>query len=336
MRQAQRTATGRNGRRPAFTLIELLVVVAIIALLISILLPSLARARELSKRTVCAANMKGMGTGFYTYGNENNDDWPAAAHSPATAANVGLVEYVNKIGTSQVEAVPADTNLSTTRNMWALVQTGTSSPASFICPSSEDNKTDVDNPSLCWDFGATQSVSNPPTPPPCNTVAAKDGYADVSYGYQVPYGQLGKPSSDRDQRMPLAADKGPWSYNGEGVGTQDYKDLWSATFGLSATSTPDDWRPWNSPNHGGIEDGEGQNVLHADSHVDFLTKPSVGIGDDNIYTQWGANATGTSALSAPTDVKHLFLGTPPGGLPGNTPELMVITPQSNTDTLIYP
>lgn len=50
-----------------FTLIELLVVVAIIALLIAILLPSLAKAKDATKRSVCAAQLKGQGIGLAIY-----------------------------------------------------------------------------------------------------------------------------------------------------------------------------------------------------------------------------------------------------------------------------
>ena len=57
----------------AFTLIELLVVVAIIALLVSILLPSLSRARKTTLRTVCAHNLHQLYLGTVTFAQNNND-----------------------------------------------------------------------------------------------------------------------------------------------------------------------------------------------------------------------------------------------------------------------
>jgi prepilin-type N-terminal cleavage/methylation domain-containing protein/prepilin-type processing-associated H-X9-DG protein len=59
-------------RQKAFTLIELLVVVAIIALLIAMILPTLSKARENAKRTVCLAHLKQIGTAFFAYGGNNN------------------------------------------------------------------------------------------------------------------------------------------------------------------------------------------------------------------------------------------------------------------------
>ena len=61
---------GRGGGS-AFTLIELLVVVAIIALLISILLPSLKRAREQAKKTVCLTNCKALANACSIYSSES-------------------------------------------------------------------------------------------------------------------------------------------------------------------------------------------------------------------------------------------------------------------------
>jgi prepilin-type N-terminal cleavage/methylation domain-containing protein/prepilin-type processing-associated H-X9-DG protein len=69
-------------RRPAFTLIELLVVVSIIALLISILLPSLSRAREQSKGVHCLARLSEFGKALSSYENVYSDELPPALWNP--------------------------------------------------------------------------------------------------------------------------------------------------------------------------------------------------------------------------------------------------------------
>ncbi len=62
----------RSSRPRGFTLIELLVVVAIIALLLSILLPSLAGARAQGKRAVCLSNLSGIGKAIWQYAGEDS------------------------------------------------------------------------------------------------------------------------------------------------------------------------------------------------------------------------------------------------------------------------
>lgn len=57
----------------AFTLIELLVVIAIVALLIGILLPALAAARETTKTLLCTTRMRQVATGWQIYADTNRD-----------------------------------------------------------------------------------------------------------------------------------------------------------------------------------------------------------------------------------------------------------------------
>jgi prepilin-type N-terminal cleavage/methylation domain-containing protein/prepilin-type processing-associated H-X9-DG protein len=64
--------------RRAFTLVELLIVIAIIALLVSILLPTLSRARRLAKRTVCASNLRSVNLAVMLYTDAHRDAYPAA------------------------------------------------------------------------------------------------------------------------------------------------------------------------------------------------------------------------------------------------------------------
>jgi len=67
-------------RKNAFTLIELLVVVSIIALLVSIMMPALAKAREQAQRTVDLTHIRGMTTAWLLYA-DDSDDKLVSAHT---------------------------------------------------------------------------------------------------------------------------------------------------------------------------------------------------------------------------------------------------------------
>ena len=71
-------------QKKGFTLIELLVVIAIIALLVSILMPSLQRARELARRSACGMNLGSLGKGIMLYQSVYKEKYPAMTDEDAS------------------------------------------------------------------------------------------------------------------------------------------------------------------------------------------------------------------------------------------------------------
>jgi len=112
------TFEGTDPNRRAFTLIELLVVIAIIAILASMLLPALARAKQKASAIRCVSNEKQIALGYLFYASDNSDFLPLAAHEGDAAPCQWFFEispyiakkttsYTNLVAKAEVVACPS-------------------------------------------------------------------------------------------------------------------------------------------------------------------------------------------------------------------------------------
>ncbi len=172
--------------KKAFTLIELLVVISIIALLLSILLPSLQKAKTLARRAVCSSNLRQQGIAFSVYAADHNrfPPRPEFGHWP-----FGGMGYLPEGKTDTTENwQPAGQGILIAMNY-------IKDPKFFYCPS-VTKKDELSYDVIYEDYQQAYLDSNK-----IEDIDWK--YLFVSYPYWVKY-STGKPQEDSNLKKSVA------------------------------------------------------------------------------------------------------------------------------------
>jgi prepilin-type N-terminal cleavage/methylation domain-containing protein/prepilin-type processing-associated H-X9-DG protein len=250
-----------------FTLVELLVVIGIIALLISILLPSLNRARETANRVKCASNLRQLGQAIMLYSNENRGAFPRVKYVPGAA--------VTQTWGNQGAAWPARgdsfdhaTNNDVTASLYLLMKTQDITSEVFTCPSSNQER---------WNFGGGQNTALNHS----NWEGQTGINRNLSYSYQAPFPNNNAVASGWKLNNTLSAEYAVAADMNPGTNTTGAGTAARAASQVTTTSSSAEMKGANSVNH----DRDGQNVLYGDGHVEFQQNPFVGVQRDNIWTR---------------------------------------------------
>lgn len=276
-------------RTRGFTLIELMVVITIIALLLTILLPGLAKALELARRAKCGANLKGIGEGLTTKDAEKvmyrsgGSGLPWADNTQAAAPHL-----VNgSTGSARVKDPWGDVadraaQYPVTTNVYALIHKADVDAAAFVCPSTGDQvDEDIvdDDGEKFWDF-----VEN----------------ANISYSYQAPIDTTSgeqSPFTNAHSSVVIMADQNPISVpalESNGQPCEDDGETLTTWEGLGddIEEPHQGTMRGQSPNHR----GEYVNALRYDGTLKTSFMANIGYDKDCIWTP-GTATNGAGALA---------------------------------------
>jgi len=281
----------------AFAVIGIVVPAVVCLLFLGIMLPTLARVRQLALRMTCGANLSGIGKAMIIYSNDYQDQFPRAGGRDTVWGGSGSVVWnaPNRFQAYQMSADGAGGRATISSCFYLLIKYAEVAPKSFVCKgdsgTSEFKLSEYNLPDLqlidLWDFGP-------------------DPLKHCSYTYHMPFGRYALTTSG-EPGMAVAADRNPWIMSP----AADPKSI--AHFNPSGTIAQQKYG--NSICH----QEDGQNVLFMDGHVYFEKRSYCAINDDNIYTFWDGGDIRRGAApvvggSEPKDRKDSFLVHDP--LPG--------------------
>ena len=234
-----------------FTLIEILVCIAIMAILMSLILPAVERARHQAYITDCGNNLRQIGMYIQQYESDNKGEFPRTTYVPGAP----LVAGTGSSALDPFQAGGPQPN-DTTAGIFLLMRTEHLSPKILYCPYDDvfEFQTEKADPMTHSNFtNYKQSLGYSFANPYPDAAATAHGYRlKNGMGAEFALAADINPGIDARDDVTVPQPNSPWVQQKKAISDSHYKD--------------------------------GQNVLYGDGHIAWTKTVFCGKGGDNIYT----------------------------------------------------